>query len=454
MQTIYRTGLGRIAALVAAISLASCSNGSSGVTPPPSQFTSKVNHVVVIYQENWSFDGLYGRFAGANGVGPGTTIAQVDKNGSPLSALPQPKNNGAPDPRFPASLPLATYDAGQYVPPTQTTGDLIHRFYTEQLQIDGGKMDKFVAWSDNGGLTPSQYDGSNLPEGQLAHQYTMLDNMFHSAFGGSFLNHQFLICACAPTFPNAPASMISNPDPNNLKDAQVTPDGYAVNTIFSTYSPHPATVNPANLLPPQTQPTIGDRLDAANVSWAWYAGGWNNAVAGNPDPLFQFHHQPFVYYKSYADGTPGRAAHLKDETDFFAAVSSNSLPAVSFIKPLGPDNEHPGYASLQQGQQHVADIVNAIKNSPYWNDTIVIVTYDENGGRWDHVAPPALDRWGPGTRVPGIVISKFARKNFVDHTQYETASILALIERRWGLQPLGSRDAVAIPFSNAFDFSQ
>lgn len=449
--------LTRLTAAALAASLAACNGNSGGSTTPaaPLSGVTKLNHIIVVYQENWSFDGLYAKFPGANGVSTGQTIAQVDKSGNPLTSVPQPLDaTGNPDARFPASLPVQTYDTSRYVPATGITGDMIHRFYHEQLQIDGGKMDQFVTWSDNGGLVLSQYDATNLPEGQLAQQYTMLDNMFHSTFGGSFLNHQFLICACAPTWPNAPANYISNPNPATLSDNKVTPDGFVVNTSFSTFQPHPAGIPATNLVPPQTNPTIGDRLDKANISWAWYSGGWNNALAGNPDPNFQFHHQPFAYYASYADGTQAKATHLKDETQFFSDVSAGTLPSVVFIKPLGPDNEHPGYASLQQGQQHVANIVAAIQNSPYWNDSAIIVTYDENGGRWDHVAPPTIDRWGPGSRVPGIIISRFAKKHFVDHTQYETASVLRLIETRFNLIPLGTRDAQASGFVNAFDFSQ
>jgi acid phosphatase len=125
-----------------------------------------------------------------------------------------------------------------------------------------------------------------------------------------------------------------------------------------------------------------------------------------------------------------------------------------FIKPLGADNEHPGYATEFNGQQHVADLVSAVQNSPYWSDSAIIITYDEHGGRWDHVAPPLIDRWGPGTRVPTIVISPFARKGFVDHTQYDTSAILKLIEERWNVQPVAERDANSGDLLTAFDFSQ
>ncbi|HEV2909270.1 MAG TPA: alkaline phosphatase family protein [Candidatus Eremiobacteraceae bacterium] len=426
----------------------------------PATGIGKINHVVVVYQENWSYDGLYGKFPGSNNLANAGTVAQVDKDGTPLTSAPQPIVGPSPDSRFPATLPVAPYDINQYVPPAQTTGDLIHRFYHEQLQIDGGKMDKFVAWSDNGGLVLSYYDASSMPEGKLAHEFTMADNFFHSAFGGSFANHMFFVCACMPTWPDPPPGYISDPNPASLQDRILTPDDYAVNTVYSINDPHPASITIMSppfktlLLPNQSAPTIGDRLSDAGVSWAWYSGGWNDALAGHPDPLFQFHHQPFVYFANFANGTAAKTQHLKDETEFFAAVSADQLPAVSFIKPLGPDNEHPGYANLARGQQHVADIVNAIRKSPYWADTAIIITYDENGGRWDHVAPLKIDRWGPGTRVPTIIVSPYAKRGFVDHTQYETVSILKFIETRWNLKPLGTRDAHANGLQNAFDFSQ
>jgi len=123
---------------------------------------------------------------------------------------------------------------------------------------------------------------------------------------------------------------------------------------------------------------------------------------------------------------------------------------VSFVKPLGPDNEHPGYADLLRGERHVADLVRAVANSPAWPGTVIIVTYDEHGGRWDHVAPPVVDRWGPGIRVPAIIISPLAKRHYVDHTLYDTTSVLKLIEKRWGLAPLGTRDAAANGFEGAF----
>ena len=235
----------------------------------------------------------------------------------------------------------------------------------------------------------------------------------------------------------------------------MTPDGYVVHTVYSTNRPYPASVkHPGQLMPPLMIPTIGDCLSEKRISWAWYAGGWKDASGGHPEPLFQFHHQPFNYFAPYAEGTAARAEHLKDIEDFVAALSAGTLPAVSFVKFIGSKNEHLGYATLLEGQEYVAGLVKRIQESPAWKDSVIIITYDESGGRWDHVPPPRLDRWGPGLRVPAIIISPFAKRGLVDHTNYETVSILKLIETRWGLAPLGSRDAAANNLLNSLDFTQ
>jgi acid phosphatase len=478
-------------------------DGDKGQDGATRQLGDDIQHWIVIYQENWSFDSLYGLFPGANGLRDAAatnpnSLTQVDRlSGKPIrdtgplfhpayKSDPDPMLNPpsplindpvtgqlVPDPRVPPGVDtLHPYNLSKYLTPDMNTGDLVHRFYQEQSQIDGGKMDQFVTWSDNPGLVMSYFDASNLPEGNLARQYTMADNFYHSAFGGSFLNHQFLVSAAAPVYPDAPVGLKPILDANGrlmldqngkiIKDGNVTPDDYAVNTIFSRNLVPDFVTDPfsTSLLPsindsdptqPNYQPTIGDRLSEKGVSWKWYAGGWNDALAGHADPLFQWHHQAFAYYDNYGPDTAGRAAHLQDEKNFFDDLKANRLPAVSFIKPLGPDNEHPGYADLVKGQQHVADLVAAVQNSPEWAHTAIVITYDENGGRWDHAAPPSGDRWGPGSRVPAIVISPFAKHGFIDHTQYETDSILKTLEQVYGIKPLAAHDAHAHSLVNAFD---
>jgi len=446
------TPLARLSVLALAVLAASC----AGLAPVPSRLAG-IDHVVVIYQENWSFDGLYGKFPGANGIAnAGDTVKQTDVHGQPYATLPPSIDNWRrqPERRIPANLPVAPFDLGLYVPPDQMTGNPVHRFYQQQYQINGGKMDRFVAWGGTGGLVMSYYDATHMPLGTLARQYVLADNFFHAAFGGSFLNHVWLACACTPYWPDAPAAMRVQVDADGMLlpngDGDVTPDGYVVNTAFTVNTPHPSNVPHDRLLPNMTNPTIGDRLDDKGVSWAWYAGGWRDALAGRPHRIFQYHHHPFAYFAKWADGTAAKAQHLKDEDEFVGDLKAGRLPSVSFIKPLGPDNEHPGYANLVQGQQHVADLVDAIQKTPYWQKTAIIVTYDENGGRWDHVAPPRVDRWGPGARVPTIVISPLARRGAIDHTYYDTTSILKLIETRWQLPPLGPRDAAANDMRTAF----
>jgi phospholipase C len=414
---------------------------------------NKVKNVVVIYLENHSFDNLYGQFSGANGLSEAAAskIIQLDATGKPYQFLPAIPGTSA----FPTNLPNTYFNIDQYIPNDQETPDVLHRYYQEQLQIDGGKMDKYALYNTSAGLSQGYYKTSLLPLLSMARKYTLCDNFYHSAFGGSFLNHMWLIASASPVFPNAPANIVAKLDGmgNLVTDGQVTPDGFVVNTSYTVNTPHPASASPSVLVPNQTIPTIGDRLSEKNVSWAWYSGGWDSAVAGTPDPTFQFHHQPFAYFANYADGKPAKKAHLKDEKEFIAAAKNGTLPSVSFVKPLGINNEHPGYSDVENGESHTVELINDVLNGPNGKDVVIIITYDENGGFWDHVAPPVIDtKWGPGTRVPAIIVSPFAKQGFVDHTQYETVSILSFIEKRWGLNPLADRDANANPLENAFNF--
>jgi acid phosphatase len=428
-------------------------------TSPQMTGINRIGHVIVVFLEGRSFDHLYGLFPGVDGVeNAGFASIQVTLEGRPLLTLPAILNNNNAssriDTRFAPGFPNGPFRMDRYVSLEQRTGDLVHRFYQEQEQIDGGKMDKFVAVSGAGGLPMGYFDGKSLPLFRLAQEYTLADRFFHAAFGGSFLNHFWLICACTPRYNDPPAELIAqlSPDGRMIKDGAVTPDGFAVNTIQPLLSPHdPAVTDPRMLLPPQTMPTIGDRLSEAGISWAWYAGGFAAASAGHPETTFIYHHQPFVYFRRYGDGTRERAEHLKDEHDLMEAIGGATLPAVAFYQPVASDDEHPGYASVFHGDEHAAAIIAAIQKSPQWADSVIVVTYAGNGGIWDHVAPPEVDRWGPGTRVPAIIISPFARRHFIDHTTYDTTSILRLIEERWHLKQLGDREGHVADLSNSLE---
>lgn len=420
----------------------------------------KIKHFLVIYLENRSFDNLYGNFPGASGIAnAGATLTQVDKDGKPYAVLPPVINASAHpnvvDERFPNELQNGkTFEIDKYVPIDKETGDLVHRFYQEQAQIDGGKMDKFVAYSDAASLVMGTYDISKTALWRYAKEYTLADNFFHAAFGGSFLNHFWLICECTPTFPKAPDGMRAKLDDKGemLKDGAVSPDGYVINTAFTVFKPHPAKVKREFLMPAQKGMTIGDQLTKKGISWAWYSGGWNDAVAGKPDKLFQFHHQALAFFKQFGDKTAARKRHLRDEKDMLAEIRRGRLPAVAFWKPIGAENQHPGYAELVKGDRKVEEVIEAVRNGPLWKNTLIVVTYDENGGFWDHVAPPKIDKWGPGSRVPAIIISPFAKRGYVDHTLYDTTSILKLIHERYKLPALSSREAAVGDLSDALQF--
>jgi len=509
--------------------------GSSGTTapavPPPSppdssvaSLQTKVNHVIVIYMENWSFDALFGNFPGANGYShatpasltqyvctPGTTTYAVmtklpqafnPQPGTPASACLAPA--GTADTRIPAGMPVQPYNLGPYVPVNATTGDILHAFWHHQLDIDNGVLeapgpggaysgDKYVTWSPNPGMVFSYYDATNMVLGQLAQQFVLEDNFYHSAYGGSFLNHQWLVCACTPVWGQAlPASRVNattginsfvayyQPATKTLNDPNLTtfpiqstpvmgttsPAGtlYDVNTTFSPNTganPNKGgfTVAADQLVQPLTNRTIGDELtdNTPSISWKWYSGGWNDALAGHPGTNYQFHHQAFDFYARWGtDGSQAKSDHLQDESNFYSDIASGTLPNVVFIKPIGDNNDHPGYANIQNGQLEIQSLVQAVQGSQYWKDSIIIITYDEFGGHWDHQSPPPLapDGFGPGARVPTVIVSAYAKRGFIDHAQAETVSILSLIEKRWNLAPLSARDAVADPLLEAFDFNQ
>ena len=469
---------------------------------------SHVRNIVVIFAENRSFNNLFADFPGVQAPlkdVPPERYLQRDRDGRILNTLPkiwgglikeeqivnhqtyrigEDDLTGLPNRPFALKTP-----AGDPLPQGVVTRDLVHAFYNNQLQINGGKNDGFVAWGDSGALVMGHYGDNNvnLRLWRIAQDHTLCDNFFMGAFGGSFLNHQYLVACTPPYYPDAANSPAKNriarfsdgdplgirlqpvPDlpasamdgPARFGPSTLTPDGRAVNTMHPPYAPtqtrdekNPDYGDPGNsgTLPPQVHATIGDRLSDKGIDWAWYSGGWELALARTPNqtadfpvrPNFQDHHQPFNFFKRFAPGTPDRARHLRDggtdETPrtnkFLADIRDGRLPPVAFYKPQGNLNMHAGYSDVDSGDRHIATLIDALKSGPQWQNMVAIVTFDENGGWWDHVPPPKGDRWGPGTRIPAIVVSPFARKGQVDHTVYDTGSIARLIIRRFGLETL------------------
>jgi acid phosphatase len=564
-----------------------------------------VKHIVVIYEENHSFDNLYGGWEGVRGLksadaahtiqlgqtGPSSfapyqCLYQDDANlqaqsaanpSAPLSTTCNNTTGGT----FPSHFTNAPFSIDDYIAPTDVTcppvtnafafpnglrkgginpangqvvpgaraggctRDIVHRFYEEQFQLNGGQQNRYALQSDAAGLVMGTYDTKKLPIYRYLHAkhhpgYAILDNFFQAAFGGSYLNHQWLIAAATPTCSaangcpanathsvldrNGSPTLVNPPassQPPGMGVEYTSPDSGLNNGVLTQSCGLPTTrtwlacgdysVNtqqppfqPSGLfgakLPAQTNPTIGDRMSGKNVDWAWYSGGWSNAN-GNvnapgwtngagpaatptgcsdpnvdpgvshwpecPDNLFQYHHQPFNYYAAFSTqtsaGLANRAAHLKDEQEFLQAANSSThscnLKSVSFIKPIGEENEHPGYASEPNGSDHLVDLLKAIEGSACAKDTLVLVTYDEFGGQWDHVPPPGQgnnngphDQWGPGTRIAALAIAPHLKGHFVvDHTEYDTTTVLSTIEARYGLAPLGTRDAAMNTLANVFD---
>lgn len=471
-----------------------------------------IHTVVVIYAENRSFNNLFADFPGLKWPLSQVTPAQYqqrDRDGSVLAELPPIWGGLVPDaqvvnhltyqigqsdlgplPNRPFALATA---AGDPLPQGVVTRDLVHAFYQNQMQINQGRNDGFAAWGDSGALVMGRYgDNSvNLRLWQIARDYTLCDNFFMGAFGGSFINHQYLIAARPGFYPKADASVAKDliaqldGDPKGYRlklrpevpasarqgparfgPSTISPDFHAVNTLQPPYAPTPKP-DPANplfarpddpaVLPPQSHATIGDRLSAKGVDWAWYAGGWGEALAGRgardgqkgaPDyahrPNFQDHHQPFNYFLRFAPGSADREHHLRDggiedsprTNRFLADIAKGVLPPVTFYKPQGNLNMHAGYSDVEAGDRHIANTIHALQSGPQWQNMLVVITFDENGGWWDHVPPPKGDRWGPGTRIPALVISPHARKGYVDHTFHDTGSIARFLVRRFGLETL------------------
>jgi phospholipase C len=611
MRTTWQLGvLALVLAALSATVVAISAQGSRAVRTAQPEVSAandvhlrQIKHFVVIYEENHSFDNLYGGWEGVNGLANADADHTTQRNqaGMPFQCLYMDDINlqamSAANPTaplsstctdtttatpFPSHFTNAPFKIDDFLTPTDTTcppnplvafssangfkngtgspggctRDLVHRFYQEQFQLHGGAQDRYILGSDAGGLTMGYYDTKALPLYEYLHEqghphYAILDNFFQAAFGGSFLNHQWLIAAASPVcnaangcptaaplgpathsvldangFPqlsyppasNRPPGMgplYVSPTASGLVDGPLTQScglsttiaglacgDFGVNTMQPPYAPSGAF---GAVLPAQTNPTIGDRLTANDIDWAWYAGGWSNAngdvgapgwTNGSsaastptgcldpyvdpssrggvpvahwpicPDNLFQYHHQPFNYFLGFSrntdTGKANRTAHLKDEQEFIQLANDSGkeckLKPVSFVKPFGTENEHPGYASEPDGSDHLVDLLKSIENGACAKDTMVIVTYDEFGGQWDHVSPPGQgnengphDVWGPGTRIPAVVLAPHLAGPFVvDSTEHDTTSILATLEHRYGLDPLGTRDAAVADLSSAF----
>jgi phospholipase C len=360
------------------------------------QPSTPIQHLVVLLQENHSFDNYFGTYPGADGLPSGTKMP-VDPNN--LSA--------------------------GYVTPwhigNSTITDLSHSAATYKNQYNNGKMDSFVsalnALNQDGKLSMGYYDGTDIPYyWNLADNYVLFDQFYSSAKDGSFANHMYWVAGLPP----------------------VAPKGTQLPQVL------------ANV------PTIFDSLQAAGVTWKFYVQNYDPKItyrtintSGNRSS--QVIWVPLLNFDRFIDN-PALSSHIVDLSQYFVDLQNGTLPAVSYIIPSGA-SEHPP-SSLTSGQRFVKNILQELMRSSAWESSAFLLAYDDWGGWYDHVNPIQVDQYGYGPRVPAILVSPYAKNHYIDNTVLDFTSILKFIEQNWNIAPLATRDANANNFLAAFNFNQ
>ncbi|HET6173101.1 MAG TPA: alkaline phosphatase family protein [Gaiellales bacterium] len=376
-----------------ALAMGACTAAPAAARTVP---TTPIRHIVVLMQENHSFDNYFGTYPGADGLPAGTCL--------------------------PRSFQVAALNCAK---PSHVGGRAVlglgNRPALFAAQLHGGRMDGFVAayrvGRGLGGLPNPMgyYDARDLPYAwNLADQYVLFDRFFSSARGGSVWNHLFAISA--------------------------TPGNRAADALPRTGYPDTT--------------TIFDRLQQAGIPWRFYVKDYdptntidNPALGARTSQLSQV---PVLAMPRFMR-SPQLASSVVDMQQFYHDAQSGHLPAVSYIAPGGSSEHPPGKLIL--GQTFVRTIVNELMRSPEWSSTAFVLTYDNWGGWYDHVRPPQVDRYGYGFRVPTLLVSPYAKRGSIDHETLDFTSILRFIEDNWGLAPLAERDAAAHSIASAFDFS-
>jgi len=486
-QTLRRRLVGGAAAVaVASMAATAAASGDHGRHPPGGTTATPIRHLVVIYQENVSFDHYFATYPrAANPAGePAFTAARRT-----------PSVNGLDDsllaPNNPNSVQPFRLGRDQ-----AETCDQDHGYTSEQQAFDGGLMDRFVETVGRGagtcadygkgmGLTMGYYDGNTVTGmWNYAQHFAMSDNSYGTTFGPSTpgaLNlaagqtHGFAQTSSAVT---AAGSVIGDPQPA----------GDTCDTRDATTSTDSGNRN------------VGDLLNDRGVTWGWFQGGFRDCaqshtnVGGQTSKDYIPHHEPFQYFRSTANpqhlppssvsmvGRTDRANHQYDLSDFWAATDVGSMPAVSFLKAPAYQDGHAGYSDPLDEQQFVVSTINRLERSRDWKDTAVVIAYDDSDGWYDHQMGPIVnqsqdppndalnaagcgaradkalggfqDRCGYGPRLPLLVVSPYAKRNHVDHSVTDQTSILRFVEDNWRLGRLGngSFDAKAGSLENLFAF--
>jgi phospholipase C len=487
--------------------------GSWTFTPPTS---TPIKHLVVIFDENVSFDHYFGTYPfAANTDG---TAFHAKRGTHPVNGLYTKITPSGP------VGPLLTSNPNTSNPVRLThsqalTCDQNHGYTAEQQAVDNGKMDKFVQFTETSacsppnygapGLVMDYYDGNTVTGlWNYAQHYTMSDNHWDTTFGPSTPGALNLASgqtgAAYAVDPNTGAKV---EDPGGVSPL----NSAGLGTVYGDPDPafdgcSDASHTTTNPLAVATSKNVGDLLNARGVTWGWFQGGFrptatNSAgfpvcgsthanIGGAQITDYSPHHEPFQYYKSTANpnhlppssvaavGHTDQANHQYDLTDFSAALNAGSMPAVSFLKASEYQDGHPGYSDPLDEQTFLVNTINQIEQSRFWKNTAIVVTYDDSDGWYDHQPPvivngsnTSLDaaicaskpitlgsfpvRCGFSQRLPLLVISPWTRVNHVSHQLTNTSSITRFIEDNWlGGKRVGdgSYDAISGRLNGLFSF--
>jgi phospholipase C len=391
---IYRKLFALIMVVLVGASQFSPALADSNYQTPETQ--TPIKHLVVLMQENHSFDNYFGTYPGADGIPSGTKMPVDPKN--PAAGYVEPWHIG-----------------------NSTITDLSHSESTYREQYNDGKMDGFVSAlnrrNQDGKVAMGYYDSQDIPYyWNLADNYVLFDRFFSSAKDGSFSNHMYWVAGIPP----------------------VTDRGQELSTKL------------ANV------PTIFDRLQEKGISWKFYVENYdpnityrNLGKVGNR--ASQVVWVPLLNFDRFLDD-PNLASHIVDLNQYYVDLRNGTLPSVAYIIPSGASEHPPQYPAT--GQRFVKTLVQELMRSSAWDSSAFLLLYDDWGGWYDHVAPPQVDQYGLGPRVPALLVSPFARKGYIDSTELEFTSVLKFIELNWGVASLAQRDAEANNFLSAFDFKQ
>jgi len=435
------------------LSLNGCGGAGSSTTPPP---PGKIQHVVIIFQENRTPDNL---FQDPVLINAGAAIAQSGKDSTghtvQLKKVPLVVDYN-PGHGHPAFLDMCDLNSG-----------------TGQCQMDGADL---VPISCDPGATDcpapnlafGYVDPNDVqPYFQLAEQYTFADHMFQTNQGPSMPAHQFIISGTSAPSTGSNLFAAENPTGNGPPDAGCdAPAGATVQLIDPTGNEK----SNSPIFPCFEHQTLTDLLEAKSLSWRYYAPG------SSPEPAV--HGMPAIWNgpesirhicgpQTGPNGTTCEGADwinhvVLNQTQILTDITSNQLQDVSWVIPTGDASDHAGIDELGGGPSWVASIVNAIGHSSYWANTAIFIAWDDWGGWYDHVPPPQVlvncEQWGCGYvygfRVPLIVVSPYAKAQYISHQQHDFGSILKFIETTFSLPSLGYADAAADDLSDCFDYNQ